>query len=210
MQEQRLRADRRRDRGDAGLVPGGRIRPGRLHRGRGGAQGHANRRDHSARATFCSASLPTGCIPMAIRWRASCCSRSLSCPLDRRPRRRTAEGAPQLSEADSRFDRRRLLKGAAHITGGGITDNTPRILPAGLAARIDVSTWTIPPLFEKLRAIGNIDLADYRRTFNLGIGMILVVAKRNLARKARTILEKPGRDIFRDRQGGRIIARSAG
>src|SRR5271166_2967979 len=75
----------------------------------------------------------------------------------------------------------RALKGAAHITGGGITDNTPRILPRGLAARVDVSTWTIPPIFEKLRAIGNIDLADYRRTFNLGIGMIAVVSKRNLA-----------------------------
>ena len=75
-----------------------------------------------------------------------------------------------------------MLKGAAHITGGGITDNTPRILPHGLAARVDVSTWTIPPIFEKLRDIGNIDLADYRRTFNLGIGMILVVSKRNLAK----------------------------
>lgn len=84
-----------------------------------------------------------------------------------------------------------VLKGAAHITGGGITDNTPRILPDGLAARIDTTTWTIPPIFEKLRAIGNLDLADYRRTFNLGIGMILVVSKRNL-RKARAILSKFG------------------
>ena len=42
---------------------------------------------------------------------------------------------------------------------------------------MDVSTWTVPPLFEKLREIGNIQLSDYRRTFNLGIGMILVVAK---------------------------------
>jgi phosphoribosylformylglycinamidine cyclo-ligase len=81
----------------------------------------------------------------------------------------------------------RLLKGAAHITGGGITDNTPRILPAGLAARVDASSWVIPPIFEQLREIGNIDPADYRRTFNLGIGMILVVARRNLV-KARVIL----------------------
>jgi len=73
-----------------------------------------------------------------------------------------------------------VLKGAAHITGGGITDNTPRILPKGLAARIDVSAWKIPGIFEKLREIGNIDIADYRRTFNLGIGMILVVSRRNL------------------------------
>jgi phosphoribosylformylglycinamidine cyclo-ligase len=89
----------------------------------------------------------------------------------------------------------RVLKGAAHITGGGITDNTPRILPAGLAARIDVSTWTIPPIFEKLRAIGNIELAEYRRTFNLGVGMILVVARRNLG-KARAILSGLGEACF--------------
>jgi phosphoribosylformylglycinamidine cyclo-ligase len=81
----------------------------------------------------------------------------------------------------------KMLKGAAHITGGGITDNLPRILPDGLAARINVSSWTIPAIFERLRDIGNIDLADYRRTFNLGIGMILVVGKRNVA-KARATL----------------------
>jgi phosphoribosylformylglycinamidine cyclo-ligase len=89
----------------------------------------------------------------------------------------------------------RVLKGAAHITGGGITDNLPRILPEGLAARVDVSRWTVPPIFEKLRAIGNIAPADYRRTFNLGIGMILVVAKRNL-RKARAILSSSGESSF--------------
>ena len=85
----------------------------------------------------------------------------------------------------------RILKGAAHITGGGITDNTPRILPRGLAARIDLSSWTIPEIFEELRAIGNLDPADYRRTFNLGIGMILVVAKRT-AWKARAVLSGIG------------------
>jgi phosphoribosylformylglycinamidine cyclo-ligase len=89
----------------------------------------------------------------------------------------------------------RMLKGAAHITGGGITDNTPRILPPGLAARVDVSSWTVPPFFEELRAIGKLDLADYRRTFNLGVGMILVLAKRNLG-KARAILSSMGEACF--------------
>jgi len=89
----------------------------------------------------------------------------------------------------------RVLKGAAHITGGGITDNTPRILPAGLAARVDVSTWIIPPIFEKLRDIGNMELADYRRTFNLGVGMIVVVARRNLT-KALKILRGAGETPF--------------
>ncbi len=85
----------------------------------------------------------------------------------------------------------RILKGAAHITGGGITDNLPRILPEGLAARVDVSAWTVPPIFERLRNIGTIGSADYRRTFNLGIGMILVVSKRNIA-KARATLALMG------------------
>ncbi len=88
-----------------------------------------------------------------------------------------------------------MLKGAAHITGGGITDNTPRILPQGLAARVDVSSWTVPPFFEELRAIGKLDLADYRRTFNLGVGMIVVLAKRNLG-KARAILSSMGEACF--------------
>jgi phosphoribosylformylglycinamidine cyclo-ligase len=89
----------------------------------------------------------------------------------------------------------RMLKGAAHITGGGITDNTPRILPKGLGARVDVSSWAVPEFFEELRAIGNLDLADYRRTFNLGVGMILVVAKRNLG-KARALLAEIGEPCF--------------
>jgi len=103
----------------------------------------------------------------------------------------------------------RLLKGAAHITGGGITDNTPRILPAGLAARVDLSSWTIPPIFEELRAIGNLDPADYRRTFNLGIGMILVVSKRNLA-KARAIIQRTGETCYQigevvESRGPRVV-----
>ena len=88
-----------------------------------------------------------------------------------------------------------VLKGAAHITGGGLTDNVPRILPEGLAARIDVSTWTIPPFFERLREIGHMDVDDYRRTFNLGVGLVAVVGKRNLA-KARAALALSGETFF--------------
>ena len=83
----------------------------------------------------------------------------------------------------------KILKGAAHITGGGITDNTPRMLPGGLAAEIKIGSWPVLPIFEKLRAIGYIPDDDYRRTFNLGIGMILAVSKRNLA-KAWSVLDR--------------------
>jgi phosphoribosylformylglycinamidine cyclo-ligase len=71
-----------------------------------------------------------------------------------------------------------ILKGAAHITGGGITDNTPRILPKGLGVRIKTGSWPILPIFETLRKIGRIPEHDWRRTFNLGIGMIFVISPR--------------------------------
>ncbi len=82
-----------------------------------------------------------------------------------------------------------LLLGAAHITGGGISDNTPRILPQGVAAEIKVGSWPILPIFELLRRLGNIPEDDYRRTFNLGIGMILVVPEKK-AVKARRLLDR--------------------
>jgi phosphoribosylformylglycinamidine cyclo-ligase len=89
-----------------------------------------------------------------------------------------------------------LLRGAAHITGGGITDNTPRMLPRGLAVAIEMSSWRIPPLFETLRRIGNIPDDDYRRTFNLGVGMILAVPVRGAA-KAEAALRRIGEPAFR-------------
>jgi phosphoribosylformylglycinamidine cyclo-ligase len=70
----------------------------------------------------------------------------------------------------------RVIKGMAHITGGGITDNLPRILPSGTAARIDRDTWERPPLFRWLAEAGQIAEDDLYRTFNMGIGMILAVA----------------------------------
>jgi phosphoribosylformylglycinamidine cyclo-ligase len=90
----------------------------------------------------------------------------------------------------------KLLRGAAHITGGGITDNTPRMLPKGLGVVIETGSWKIPPLFELLRKIGNIPEDDYRRTLNLGVGMILTVPARAAAR-AETILKRLGETPFR-------------
>jgi phosphoribosylformylglycinamidine cyclo-ligase len=88
-----------------------------------------------------------------------------------------------------------LLKGAAHITGGGITDNTPRILPKGLGVRIDLGTWPVLPIFELLRKIGRIPEQDWRRTFNLGIDMIFVVSPRKLAEAAK-LLDKIKEDWY--------------
>jgi phosphoribosylformylglycinamidine cyclo-ligase len=69
------------------------------------------------------------------------------------------------------------VKGLAHITGGGITENIPRILPAGLGAEIDTTTWQPGPVFEFLQQHGNIETSEMRRTFNCGVGMVAVVAE---------------------------------
>jgi phosphoribosylformylglycinamidine cyclo-ligase len=68
------------------------------------------------------------------------------------------------------------IKGLAHITGGGLTDNIPRILPENTAVRIERGSWPIPPLFELLRKLGNVSDAEMYRTFNMGVGMVIVCA----------------------------------
>src|SRR5216683_2365225 len=70
---------------------------------------------------------------------------------------------------------------------GGITDNTPRMLPESLAAAIEVSSWPVPPIFRMLRDIGDVPEEDWRRTLNLGIGMILAVGEKDAVRAERIL-----------------------
>jgi phosphoribosylformylglycinamidine cyclo-ligase len=69
-----------------------------------------------------------------------------------------------------------LIKGMAHITGGGITDNLPRVLPPGTAARVNRASWRVPALFRWIGEAGRVPEYDLRRALNMGIGMILVAA----------------------------------
>ncbi len=68
------------------------------------------------------------------------------------------------------------IKGMAHITGGGLVDNPPRMLPDGLRARFDWGSWPVPPIFSLIRRLAGISDEEMRRVFNLGLGMVLVVA----------------------------------
>ena len=68
------------------------------------------------------------------------------------------------------------VKGLAHITGGGLTDNVPRVLPAGTSAEIDRSSWSVPPVFEFLQKTGQVPPDEMYRTFNMGVGMVIVCA----------------------------------
>jgi phosphoribosylformylglycinamidine cyclo-ligase len=83
----------------------------------------------------------------------------------------------------------------AHITGGGITENLPRVLPRGVAAVIEMGSWQIPPIFEHLQQLGNVPQEEMFRTFNMGLGMLLVVPSKKF-KKAQTVLERAGEKAF--------------
>lgn len=71
----------------------------------------------------------------------------------------------------------RPIKGLAHITGGGLVDNIPRVLPAGLAVELDTGAWKVPPLFRLIQQEGNIPDGEMRRVFNMGLGMIVILSQ---------------------------------
>ncbi|PKO79312.1 MAG: phosphoribosylformylglycinamidine cyclo-ligase [Betaproteobacteria bacterium HGW-Betaproteobacteria-13] len=99
-----------------------------------------------------------------------------------------------------------VVKGMAHITGGGITENVPRILRDELVARIDAASWTLPPLFQWLQEAGNVDMQEMYRVFNCGIGMAVVVAA-DQADAVTAQLIAAGETVYRV---GRIDARQDG
>ncbi len=82
-----------------------------------------------------------------------------------------------------------IVRGMAHITGGGITENLPRIFQKGLGAQVELSSWQVPPLFQHLQELGDVAQDEMLRTFNMGIGMIVVVPA-NQVKKAKSILNR--------------------
>ncbi len=89
----------------------------------------------------------------------------------------------------------------AHITGGGITENLPRVLPRGTAAVIERGTWPVLPIFEHLQKLGNVPPDEMLRIFNMGIGMLLVVPAKKF-KKAETLLDRAGEKFY---SVGRIV-----
>ena len=89
----------------------------------------------------------------------------------------------------------------AHITGGGITENLPRVLPKGTAAVIELGTWPVLPVFEHLQKLGNVPQGEMLRTFNMGLGMLVVIPARKF-KKAETLLERAGEKFY---SVGRIV-----
>jgi phosphoribosylformylglycinamidine cyclo-ligase len=87
------------------------------------------------------------------------------------------------------------IKGMAHITGGGIPGNIPRILPEGISAKINTASWSVPKIFSLIERTGNVPEEDMKRTFNMGIGYVLVVSG-NSAEEAVSLLHKAGYSSF--------------
>jgi phosphoribosylformylglycinamidine cyclo-ligase len=98
------------------------------------------------------------------------------------------------------------VKGMAHITGGGLTGNVPRVLPENVTAVIEKSSWTLPPLFQWLQAQGQVADEEMHRVFNCGIGMVVIVAAADAA-NATELLQAGGETVH---ALGRIEARQAG
>lgn len=88
-----------------------------------------------------------------------------------------------------------LVHAMAHITGGGITDNLPRVLPKGMAAVVQLGTWPVLPVFTHMQDIGNVPHDDMMRTFNMGIGMVLVVPAKKFKR-VQLMIEKCGEKSY--------------
>jgi phosphoribosylformylglycinamidine cyclo-ligase len=89
----------------------------------------------------------------------------------------------------------------AHITGGGITENLPRVLPRGTGAVIELGTWPVLPIFEHMQKLGNVARDEMLRTFNMGLGMLLVVPNKKF-KKAQTLLERASEKSY---TVGRIV-----
>jgi phosphoribosylformylglycinamidine cyclo-ligase len=99
-----------------------------------------------------------------------------------------------------------VVAGMAHITGGGITENLPRILPRGTAARVEHGSWPVLPVFQHLQQLGSVDEDEMFRTFNMGIGLICVIPAARL-RKAEGILARLQEPSYRI---GTIVAAGRG
>jgi phosphoribosylformylglycinamidine cyclo-ligase len=88
-----------------------------------------------------------------------------------------------------------LTNGMAHVTGGGITENLPRILPKGTAAQVELGSWPVLPIFEHLRELGQVSQDEMMRTFNMGVGLIAVIPAAKFTR-AKTLLDRAEEKFF--------------
>ncbi len=159
-------------------------------------------------ATSSWACLRMDCTPTDIRSPASCCLKSPKYSPETyvneiknkvgtelmRPHKSYWPSLKKLIDAE-------CISAMAHITGGGITENLPRVFPRGTAAVIEMGSWPVLPIFEHLQTLGNVERDEMLRTFNMGLGMLLVINAKKF-KKTQTLLERVGEKYY---NVGRIV-----
>ena len=99
-----------------------------------------------------------------------------------------------------------FIKGMAHITGGGLVDNVPRVLPQRMAAQFNSRAWTIPPIFQLIQKQGNVDQQEMFRVFNMGIGMVLICSPQDVNQLIKALPEaKVIGEVMEQRGKARVI-----
>ncbi|MGH9971498.1 MAG: phosphoribosylformylglycinamidine cyclo-ligase [Pyrinomonadaceae bacterium] len=109
--------------------------------------------------------------------------------------------ASYLEQLDGLLDSGQV-KGLAHITGGGLTDNIPRILPGGTAVKIDKESWPVLPIFQLMQEIGNVTDVEMYRTFNMGVGMVIVCSASH-ASSVKSHMQERGEQCY---EIGKVVA----
>jgi phosphoribosylformylglycinamidine cyclo-ligase len=98
-----------------------------------------------------------------------------------------------------------VIKGLAHITGGGLVDNVPRVLPEGLAAKFDSQTWSVPPIFQLIQKRGNVDRDEMYHVFNMGIGMAVICSSDNVDHLTKSLPEARVIGEVTKQTGARVV-----
>ena len=98
------------------------------------------------------------------------------------------------------------IKGIAHITGGGLIDNVPRVLPEGLAARFDSQSWSVPPIFNLIQKRGDVDRDEMYHVFNMGIGMVIICSTDKVGRLTKALPEaKVIGEVIKQKGEARVV-----
>ena len=179
---ERVRAARRRDRGDAGFYADGEDDVAGFIVGVVARARIVDGREHRRRRRADRAALDRVCTRTATRSRDELSSTRSGCASTARSPSSARRLAPRCCVRTVVFEGRHaaartgVIKGMAHITGGGITENVPRMLPDGRSFSLDRQSWTVPPLFRWLQRAGRSTDAEMFRAFNMGVGLVLACA----------------------------------
>jgi len=98
-----------------------------------------------------------------------------------------------------------FIKGMAHVTGGGLIDNVPRVLPEGLAAKFNSQSWSIPPIFSLIQKRGNVDRDEMYHVFNMGVGMVIICSGNNVGHITKALPDTKVIGEVIKQKGARVI-----